>query len=536
MRIVASLNGGHLLVADVALGPLGTVSVVNPAVSSQDLVGHLRIVGVGVQGQLEPFLGFLSLPQTGAVRTVNDAAPAHAEGVGELVAVEQEGNSLTDSFELGRAEVTLEVQHAVARAVELDIVEAAGLDDVKSGVDLSTIGDGVIEVERAGLDLVSPGGVLSLHDDDLLDGRLLAFEVAGVVLVDGEGRLEGSLVILDEVVRASRDAVLTSVEASILELLLDDFRSQASQVSALAVVLELNGVAQPVLDGERHVGDVSEVEEVRDLVRNDGHGVGVLVDQADAGNGSRGLFTILLAADVGQVAGEQRVQIARSLGAGEDHRPHEVLRGDGFAVVVNQALVDLHGEGLGAVLVHDGIIAGANGRVDDVRTALIGDGDSVVIGHVADHLVGGVVGPPGARGKVATDLGRRTVDDGALFSGVLSESGGHGQNHGDRQNQREKLLHKIEPPSCNLSCGREVFRFTRSKIQNLSVLAVFTHTSNTRQVLLYRFMFPVSMSKAGANWRHSAFFMNCFSSNYAFLTGSSIKFRTNSYSMSFFHL
>ena len=356
---------------------------------------------------------------------------------------------MTHSLELGRAKVALEVDHAVARTVEGGVAEAARLDDVHRVVDVVAIGDGVIEVERAGLELIRPGRILSTENDDLLDGRLLALEVASVVLVDGEGRLQGRLVELDEVVRASGDAVLTRVEAGELELLGDGVRGEvARDIGALAVVLHIKALAQPVLEAEGHVRHVGQIVEIRDLVGHDGDGVGVVVNEADAGDGGRVAVIVILAADVGQVAGQLRAGIGGHLGAGEDHRPHEVLRGDGLAVVVHQALVDGHGVGLGAVVVDDAVKVGADGRVDDVLAALIGGGDGVIVRHVTDHLVGGVVGPPGARGKVAADLGGAAIDDGALFrGGVLSKGhNAHGHEQGDRQKNGEKLLHGKKPP------------------------------------------------------------------------------------------
>ena len=356
---------------------------------------------------------------------------------------------MTHSLELGRAKVALEVDHAVARTIEGGVAEAARLNDVHRVVDVVAIGDGVIEVERAGLELIRPGRILSTENDDLLDGRLLALEVASVVLIDGEGRLQGRLVERDEVVRASGDTILTRVEAGVLELRGDGVLGEvARDVGALAVVHHVKALAQPVLEAEGHVGNVGQIVEVRDLVGHDGHGVGVLVDEADAGDGGRLAVIVILTADVGQIAGQLRAGIGGHLGAGEDHRPHEVLRGDGFAVVVHQTLVDGHGVGLGAVVIDNALKIGADGRVDDVLAALIGGGDGVIVRHVTDHLVGGVVGPPGARGEVAADLGGGTIDDGALFrGGVLSKGhNAHGHKQGDRQKNGEKLLHGKKPP------------------------------------------------------------------------------------------
>ena len=173
---------------------------------------------------------------------------ALAEGVRKLVAVKQQRNRVTDSLELSRSEVALEVQHAVAGTVELDVVKAAFFDDIQSGHDLVAVGDGIIEVESAGLQSVSPSRVFGLGDDDLFDARLLTLEVARVVRVDGQGCLQGALVERNQVVRASGNAVLTGVEAGVLQLLLDAFLGEvAGDVAAFAVILDFNRIAQPCL-------------------------------------------------------------------------------------------------------------------------------------------------------------------------------------------------------------------------------------------------------------------------------------------------
>ena len=447
MRIGAGLNRSNLLVADFAgaINIVAAVGVVNPAVSLQLFDSRFRIVGIRIEGRFQPLLSFLILPQTRAIHAVDDAAPALAEGVRKLVAVKQQRNRVTDSLELSRSEVALEVQHAVAGTVKLDVVKAAFFDDIQSSHDLGAVGDGIIEVESAGLQSVSPSRVFGLGDDDLFDARLLTLEVARVVRVDGQGCLQGALVERNQVVRAGRNAVFTSVEAGVLQLLLDAFLGEvAGDVAAFAVILDFNRIAQPILDGQREVADVSQIVEVRNLFRNDGHGVGVIVDEAHAGNRGRFAVKVFLTADIGQIVGHLRADVHRNLGAGEYDGPDIVLRGDFFAVVVGQTLVDGNGEGLAAVIVDHGGQILADRVVDDVLAALVGDGDAVVIGQVTDELVSRVVRPPGAGGEVAADFGGRAIDNGSLLRRACAFGKSHSgrrNEHGTCQKHRKKLLH-----------------------------------------------------------------------------------------------
>lgn len=67
---------------------------------------------------------------------MDNGAVAAAEGVGELLAVEQVCNCLTDSSKLRRAKVALEHQLAVAVTGVMAVDEAAGVSQVERGIDL----------------------------------------------------------------------------------------------------------------------------------------------------------------------------------------------------------------------------------------------------------------------------------------------------------------------------------------------------------------------------------------------------------------
>ena len=85
--------------------------------------------------------------------------------------------------------------------------------------------------------------------------------------------------------------------------------------------------------------------------------------------------------------------------------------GDGLAVAEHQALVDLNGEGLGAVFICNTLDAAADSVIDDVLAALVGGDGGVVVDQVADHLVGCVVGPPCTGANIAGDFRGAAVDE-----------------------------------------------------------------------------------------------------------------------------
>ena len=85
----------------------------------------------------------------------------------------------------------------------------------------------------------------------------------------------------------------------------------------------------------------------------------------------------------------------------------------------------------------------------DEVAALIGRHGRIAVHEVADHLIGRVVGPPGAGREVAADFGGAAVDQHRLFGGSRSESGksaGHDERRGhqDCQDGAKEFLHSLK--------------------------------------------------------------------------------------------
>ena len=431
--VVAGLFGGDFLIAGAA--DVGVaLGVQHPAVGLEDLHGLGGIIGVGVQLGSEHLLGVLVHPHAQAVGAVDNGAVTLAELVGKLVAVEQVGDGMAHSLKLRGAEVALEGDLAVAVALEGGHAVAALFHEVQGSVDLVAVGQLVQHVDGAGLEGVKLGLLHGLDHDDLLDGRLLALEVAGVVGVDLHNGLGSAGVVAHHLVGAGGDAAFIDPAGGVQ---LGSNQGAAVQVHALAVVLDgqLGGSVLGQVQGAQ--GSVAQIIVVGHIVRADGDGVGVLVQQPQAGDvvGRAGLIVGSAHHDVG---GDLRAGLQGGGGEGNQIIGHIVGGGDGLAVIVNQALVDLHGEGLGAVLVHHGVDARGGGGVHHESAVLVvGDG-GVVVDEIAQRLIVGVVGPPGvaqvtgqAGGgavdhAVGTGFRRIRVVGGSVSGGVISGVGGVG--------------------------------------------------------------------------------------------------------------
>ena len=410
---------------------------------------------------------------------MNDRAVAAGEGGSELFAVKQVCNSLTNSLELGGAAVALEHDLAVAVTGVVAVVEIAGLSQVEGSVDLVAVGQLGQEVNFARLESVHHGVVFSLDDNNRLDGRLLALEVACVVGVDLESSGQSAGVEALDHVRAGGDAVSVHITGSV-----DLIGNQLAAVEVCAVAVILNGQSSGSVHRQvqRRQGSVAERIVIVGVVSCDLDGVGIGIQQADAGQ-LLGLAVLVLGAAENGVGGDGRAGFLRGRGQLDQSVGDIVSSGDGLAVVVGQAFVDLDGEGDGAVVVLGLVDGGSRGLVHDHLTELIENDGVIVVDQVADGLVAGVVGPP-CVAEVAGDLGGAAVDDlvltgldgsrilnrGGVFGGsgvcggvgvfagsyglsglfgVVCAAGEHGSNHDDDEKQREELLQilfHLNPP------------------------------------------------------------------------------------------
>ena len=407
---------------------------------------------------------------------MDNGAVAAGEGGSELFAVKQVCNSLTDSSELRGAAVALEHDLAVAVTGVVAVVEVAGLSQVEGSVDLVAVGQLGQEVDLARLEGVHHGVVFRLDDNNGLDGRLLALEVACVVGVDLKGSGQSAGVEALDHVRAGGDAVSVDITGSV-DLISDELA--AVEVSAVAVVLDGQVSGSVHRQVQRGQGRVGQRIIVVCVVSRDLDGVGVLVEQTDTGQ-LLGLASLILGAADNGVGGDGRAGFLGGRSVVNQSVGDVVSSGDGLAVVVGQALVDLDGEGDGTVIVLDVLNGGSGGLVHDHLAELIENDGVIVVDQVADNLVAGVVGPPGVA-EVTGDFGGAAVDDlvltglgssgllrrGGVFGGsggvggvagrgglsgrfrVVGAAGEHGSDHDDDEQQREKLLQilfHLNPP------------------------------------------------------------------------------------------
>ena len=383
MLILAGFFCGYLLVTNAAY-PRVALGIKRPAIGRKGLRGYIQAVGVGVEALVEFFLGVLVHPHGQAIGAVHQGAEALCKGGGELRTVEQMRDSAAYGQELGGAEVRLEHQLAVAVALKAHGGKAALLFKVKRGIDVIAAGQLADQVDRAGLQGVKLGGLHSLYDDDLLNGRLLAFKVAGVVGVDLKNGFLGGRVKADQAVGAGGNAAFRE-ETGSFNLGRDRFRAHvAVDVSAVAVILHAVAFTQPHINAQGGQGGVAQVIEVRNLVSDYLKGVGVVVQQTGAGIflGKLGRCAFgcafrdhalgkSFAADIGEVTCALAAQALEGGVIKEQQRGQIVGSGDRRTIVEHEAFFDLHGEGLGAVFVDDGLDALSNGRVHDHGAALV---------------------------------------------------------------------------------------------------------------------------------------------------------------------
>ena len=476
---IASFFSGDFLVANAGAGVFGAVSVQRPAVSLEDFDSLCRVVCVVVELLVEDFFGFLIHPLCGGVRTVDDRAVAAGEGGAELFAVKQVSDGLTDSSKLRGAKVALEHQLAVAVTGVVAVVEFAGLSHVEGSVDLVTVGQLGQEVDLAGLEGVHHGVVFSLDDNDRLNGGLYAFKVAVVVGVDLKGSGQSAGIEALDHVRASDNTAFVDVTGSV-----DAVSGQLAAVEVCAVAVVLDGQALTAVQRQvqRRQGGIAQSIVVVGIVGRDGDGVGIGIQQADTGQ-LLGLASLIsFRADNG-VSRNGRASFLGGRSVVNEGISGIVSSGDGLAVVVGQAFVDLDGEGEGAVVVLGLVDGGSRGLVHDHLTELIENDGVIVVDQVADGLVAGVVGPP-CVAEVTGDFGGAAVDDlvltgldgsrifsrGVVFGGsvgvfsggvgvagsglsglfgVVCAAGEHGSDHDDDEKQREELLQilfHLNPP------------------------------------------------------------------------------------------
>ena len=390
------------------------------------------------------------------------AAPALAEGLGKLNAVQQVSNSLTELGELGRAKVAGEAEVTVTGTVILAgaAVDGAGLDEVENSVDLGAIGDPGIDLDLTGGDHIHNGIIGGLNDNQLLDTGLLTLEVAVVVLVYFQNDLAGALVVANEVVGACGNTV-TGGKTAGLNGFTNGFSGELLavgiyKVNALAVILNRPTLAEPVGEVNGLHGAVAKVIIVGQIIGlailaglGDGDGEGLLIIQTYSGK------NIGLAVTISQAAGQHVIGSGNNAhlltcGGDEEHGPGDkVLGGNSLAVVELQAVIDDELEGNVAVLLLDTLVGLNDSLVDHIVTVLIGIDGVHIIGELHDLIIGGIgVSCESGIGPVAGRFGRST-DNNLTVSFLLALAAGyHGKNHDYSEQQSQKLFHVADPPYC----------------------------------------------------------------------------------------
>ena len=359
----------------------------------------------------------------------------------------------------------------------MNLREVHIVNDRQSGLGVVTAGDAGQDVNSAGLQLLQ----LSLgNDEDIdngLDGGSLTLEVALELRVDGQSALLGALIPVGDNVSAGEgvggDVVTALVQVSGGDVLTGVVLSVelVGQVAAFAVVLDFHAIAQPQAQRsgiKRGIG-VSEV--VRQVVGGHGHGVGVLVQQADAGEDLGGSLSLFAGVGVEFLVAHEGLAGGTGHTGGDSHRSGErhnlrqiVGSGDGGAIGEGQALVDGHGVSSGAVVVVSLGVILDSGLVPDVSAALVGLHSAVADGQLLDVLVGSAGGRSAPAGitEVAGQLGvaaqnRAVGRSGCCCSicfglsghvgssrcsslgGAIGTAGSQTQHHNDCQKQAQKL-------------------------------------------------------------------------------------------------
>ena len=204
------------------------------------------------------------------------------------------------------------------------------------------------------------------------------------------------------------------------------------EVHAVAVVLDI-GVADPqggVIGGQASVGNGIEVV---GIIFGHGDGVGVIIDHPQTGQFlGAGTFGAVIGVEfLEALHGHGRLMIlagsSHAHGAGEHHgEDHVILHGDGGAIAELQVVVDGHGVGAGAVLVHGFFMRLHNSGVELEAAFLCGGDGFQTGGHVLNVQVSstGVGAAKGGITELTGQVGGVADDDAVVlfFGGPVDQS------------------------------------------------------------------------------------------------------------------
>ena len=300
-------------------------------------------------------------------------------------------------------------------------------------------GDARDDVQGAGLQVFQLSAGNDLLINDLGDGGLHAFVVALEVGVQLQhSGLVGAVVGGDHVgagVGIGGVGVQAGGHNVVSHHVLVAFLGVevVGEVHAVAVVLDI-GVADPqggVIGGQAGVGNGIEVV---GIIFGHGDGVGVIIDHPQTGQFlGAGTFGAVIGVEfLEALHGHGRLMIlagsSHAHRAGEHHgEDHVVLHGHGGAVAELQVVIDGHGVGAGAVLVH-GLFVGLHHGGVPLEAALLGGSDGFQTGGQVLHIQVGSAGVGAAEVRVTELAGQvgGVADDDAVvlfFGGPVNQSG-----------------------------------------------------------------------------------------------------------------
>ena len=275
-------------------------------------------------------------------------------------------------------------------------------------------------------------------DGDGVDSGLGAVVMAGEVSVGLQLRRTGFGIVGGQGVSARHRLRV----GQIARLEIEDGLFGHFLVEGAADVRALARVSHVAVGGDDVHGiggdlQVDHLVEVRQALRLDGQGEGVVADVAHACEllGFAGMI-VLIAHDPG-VGGGIHTQLGHHRGGLHQDGEHEVLGGHQFTVAEAHVVVQEDGVGLGAILVQAVALDLANHvGVDAVLLSLIPGDGAQAVQQLADVHVGGVVAPH-LREEVAREAGYGAHGDMRTRLEVLAvirqRRAGQQQRHGQQQ-------------------------------------------------------------------------------------------------------
>ena len=313
---------------------------------------------------------------------------------------------MTYCLELGRTKVALELDFAVAVTLEGNGFVAALSFHVECSVYFGTVRESIENVDSTGCKSVELSCNIGFNDYELLDGGFNAFEVTSIVGVDFENSFKSTGIYGFHYVRTSGNCVCIHPTCSI------DFSSNKFAAFEFSTGFAFNyyEVCRSIhRDVERSEGCIGEFIIVRNIIRGDGDGIGVLVNEFNTGD-FIGFAVLIFSCAYYHCSSEFCACFCSCRRIADKSICYIVSCSDGFSVGEYKTFVDFYSEGFGSVFVSNDINTAANGGVNDVLAALVGGNGRVVVDKITDHLIGCVVGPPCSRADIAGDFSGRTID------------------------------------------------------------------------------------------------------------------------------